>query len=339
MKNLTRNLTVATLSLALVGLSTLPASAVTFNGGGVTIGDLTNGTYWVLDDRNGATGHSRMYVDGAEFLQVVHYSGHLSIDGQEMSYSTDFDLSTDGNGDQVMIGVGTFGSLDVTAEYRAYAEGDLLRQTWVMTNNTRSSVTVTPSVYEDISDFFSESGTTSSGDILLTTADYWYTQFDSRFVNGDTTVGQTVVYSKFWGSPDHTRLTSVSPDLVLTDYGDGRVEFTDITIKPGASFQWVTFHSMATYDISGDEAATDLAAIAAGEAAVAEFGDSDPTLSGSARLTRELDLTIPSNWFSGGVSEELAPTGGDDIALLTLFASIGLFAASVAVRQRRAMRS
>ena len=211
-----------------------------------------------------------------------------------------------------------------------------MRQVFVLTNNTADAITFTPSVNEDISDVWSNSATTSSGDILLTTADYWYTQFNSAYGEG-ATPSYTGVYSKFWGAPDHLTVVSVDPELSLTDYTSGEVVFGDITIEPGESYQWIMFHSIATYDVTGDDAARDIAAIAAGEAARAELGGASPSLDGSERLTRGLDMAINSNWFSVEVPEEaeLAETGINTPAYLLSAGAMIAFAAAVRVAARR----
>ncbi len=316
--------------------TTAASAASGFTGGTVLAGDSSNGTYWDFSDQNGEIGHSFPVVDGAAWGWVAHYDGTLMVDGGRLSYDGPFDITTDENLDQVITGVGMFGSLDAAVEYRVYAEGDLMRQVFVLTNNTADAITFTPSVNEDISDVWSNSATTSSGDILLTTADYWYTQFNSAYGEG-ATPSYTGVYSKFWGAPDHLTVVSVDPELSLTDYTSGEVVFGDITIEPGESYQWIMFHSIATYDVTGDDAARDIAAIAAGEAARAELGGASPSIDGSERLTRGLDMAINSNWFSVDVPEEaeLAETGINTPAYLLSAGAMIAFAAAVRVAARR----
>lgn len=337
MNTLTKSL-LALAASATVGLSTVvPAVAVPYSSGYITFGDTTNGTSWGLDDREGTIAHSLLYVDGVVFDQITHYSSGLKLDGNIMTPNDDFDISVDAvTGDQVVVGTGTYGTLDASVEYRAYTDGDLFRQVFLLTNNTGSTITVTPSTMEDISDFASDNATTSSGDIALTTADYWYTQFDTLYdgvFNGVpyTSPGQTVVYSKFWGSPDHVTVSAIGPelDLLVPSYDD--VTFGDITLSPGDSYQWIHFHSMKSYDIAGDEAADEAAAIAAGVSAQDEFGGDAPSLDGSGRLSYGLDLSIPSNWFPGDV--ELADTGVE--AGLSIAVGVTLLAAGIAIAMRK----
>lgn len=324
-------------AVALTFASVLPAYASVWNGDTIVFGDTTDGTEWSIYS-DGGLDHSYVYIDGQVFDRVICESSGLQLDGSYFEYADDMDITTDTNGDQVVTGTGTFsandGDVDATVEYRAYAAGDLLRTTYVLTNNTGSAITVEPSIYEDPSDNSSDSATTSSGDLTVGTDDYWYTTFDS------TT--PSVVYSKFWGAPDYVSVTNTGGLDISTNESSETVTFGTVTIAAGASFQWIVFHSLKGYALDDDADTQDGNAIAAGQAAVDEFGGANPSLSGSERLTYALDTSIASNWFPAQTETApdpaLAETGADLAAPLG-FAVLALFAgAAVVIARRRAQR-
>ena len=348
-----RNAILATSAVALTcSLAATPAFAEPFEPGAIQVGDFTDtpesggqpivtgsGAYWILGSADGSLDHAFVYLDGVKFFQVLHYGGALSVDGELMTPSGELDQTTEeSTGDVVTVGQGTFGALQATTEFRLYAEGDLFRSTYVLTNNTAAPITFTPSVYLDLTDAYSASSTTSSGDLALTTDDYWFTQFNSEW--------KTAAYSNFWGAPGQTTVTDVGT-LDLETYTDDDVVFGDITIAPDSSFQWILFSSMATYDLNDDLAVRDAAAIAAGAAAAAEFGGATPTLAGSERLTRGLDLDIASNWFAAPTVEaaqeevakrQLAETGSEGALLLAVAGPLAIIGAILFMSRRRFAR-
>ena len=319
----------AALAVALIALPNA-AHASSFGGGNVTVGDTTNGADWQIYD-DGSIDHSYVYTNGDTFDRVVCGTyGGLLVDGNSFSVNgSGTDIVTDSNNDQVITGTGTFSttssSLDAVVEYRLYAEGDLLRTSYVLTNNTSSAITFTPSVYEDPTDNNSDSATSTSGDNLADTNDTWYTTFDS------TT--PSAVYSKFWG----VKPTALNGFEFNSNESSEEVDFATVTIQPGASYDWIFFHSYKSYSLTGDAAAIDAAASAAGAAAVAEFADNGSALPSSGRIIRGLDLTMESNWHPAVAptpAPTLASTGSDFTGIVALGGAF-LVGGAVALMRRR----
>jgi len=329
------------IALALLAGTASPAFASSFSGADVWIGDSTNGTKWYLDVTGGID-HSYVYVDGFAYDRVYcGTDGGLQVDGDELSSNSDFDLVTDGNGDVVVTGTGTYGDLTVAAEYRAYAEGDFLRTAYVLTNPTSDPITFTPSVYEDPSDAYSDAATTTNGDNVVDTTDNYYTTFDTQ----DTDEGPSVVFSRFWGSPSAFGVASVGDlDITSNEVSDD-VTFSDVTIAAGESYLWITYTRMGSYVVTGDKATDDAEALVSSAAGVSEFSaDWVP----SERLQRDLDTSISSNWVFVApapvvepvVEPVLAATGVDTAAIASsalagafvLVAGLGF----IALRRRKA---
>lgn len=211
----------------------------------------------------------------------------------------------------------------------------------MITNPTAEAITVTPSVYEDPSDAQSDNASSTDGDNVADLSDTWYTTFDSLHIEGDSE--PSAVYTKFWG----TNPAQLNSFAFNDDYNSDEVEFAPITIAPGESYNWIFFHSYRAYTLSTDSdaevknAADVAAAVAAGEAAVAEFRNNGSTLPASGRLIRGLNLEVESNWDLEVLSNEpeaptLANTGSSDLVLgfagITL---IALGAASVVFTRRQ----
>lgn len=322
----------AALAALLTGTSATVASATAWFGGDITIGDSTNGSVWYVNEE-GSIDHSDFYLNGVDFDQVVCGTyGGLMIDGDTLSDNDDLDLTEEvATGDQVVTGTGSFLSGDLTAsiEYRVYAEGDLLRTAYTLTNDTGSAITFTPSVYEDPSDGSSDDATSSSGDNLADLDDVWYTTFGD--IGGSPA---SAVYTKFWGNPNQITVVDVNDFSFKDSQTSDDVIFGDITLEPGESYLWVFFHSYKTYDNSGDDAADIAAAVAAGDEAVAEFGDS---LLLTGRLARGLDTSLSTNWSYTAEEEDssLPNTGFDSTSVLQFAAILVVGGAAVAVTRRR----
>jgi LPXTG-motif cell wall-anchored protein len=319
-----------------IALAPTAAHATPFSGGHVVIGNNTDGADWQIY-ADGGIDHSYVYVAGQTFDRVIcGTSGGLLVD--ENSFNVDgagLDQTTDSNGDIVTVGNGTFSNgLDAAVEYRLYAEGDLLRTSYVLTNNTGTPITFTPSVDEDPSDNSSDSATTTSGDNIVDLNDTWYSTFD--------VTSPSAVYTKFWGAtPVNVRSLSVA-----ASESSDLVDFANVTIAAGASYNWIFFHSYKGYDVSGDDAAKIAAAQAAGAAAVAEFSASGDALPTSGRILRGLDLSIESNWkpaqessTSSTKKKTLANTGSNDNALLEIAAALVVLGSTVLVARRRSRRA
>ena len=381
---LKKTFSIAAVASALVASSAMPATAVAWSGSeDLIVGNSVDFTYWDLDEA-GSIDHSGIVHDengdgdlsNGEDLNAdgildvgedtnsngvldlgpdytfdrvwCGTSGGLELDGDYLD-SADLDRVVDANGDIVISGTGDFrsGDLDATVEYRVYAEGDLLRTSYVVTNNTNAAITVTPSTEDDTQDN-SGSGTTSSGDSVIGNSDLWWTQYDTDFDDIDwldtavytgTLYSPSVVFGRYYGSPG----------LIAADFGDfdpfdqeyDDVTYTDVTIQPGASYQWIFFYQMLSYDQSAGaepgflnqsaNAAVVTAAAAASDGAADEFG-ADLELTG--RLARGLDADIAANWV---IDPELADTGVDASGIAiggAMLAAAGI--AFVATRRRKA---
>ena len=376
-----KSVSTAVLAGALIAGSAMPASAVAWSGSDIIIGTSVDYTYWDLDEA-GSIDHSGIVhdenfdgllsngedLDADGILDVGEdtnsnsvldlgpdysfdrvwcgTSGGLLLDGDELD-NADLDRVVAANGDVVISGTGEFrgGDLDATVEYRVFAEGDLLRTSYVVTNNTNAAITVTPST-EDDTDDNSGSGTTSSGNGVIGDSDLWWTQYDTDFdgIDGLDTDSYTgtldspsVVFGRYYGSPGLIAADFSEFDPFDGDSGD--VTFTDVTIQPGASYQWIFFYQMLSYDQSAGADPLDYsanagvvtAAAAASDNAADEFG-ADLELTG--RLARGLDADIDSNWV---INPELADTGVDASGIAiggAMLAAAGI--AFVATRRRKA---
>lgn len=349
---LKKTLAITGVSAALIAGCAFPAAAAPadFTGGYVYVGTDYDFTYWDLDTDGGISHSGIVHDDDAdgqydagddyEFDRVwCGTSGGLELDGNGFSSDATEQIDTDSNGDQVVTGaMANWRGLSATAEFRAYAEGDLLRTTYVLTNNTNSAITVTPSTTDDTSDSSGE-GTTMSGDSTFELTDLWWTQYSTAYLSEnwwDTSDHfPSVVFGRYYGSVGSVTLTSDTAfDPFADTYDD--VVFGDVTIQPGASYQFVFFYQMLSFDQSaGYGAATDAAALAVSNHAADEFGGTNPALSG--RLARGLDLTIASN-FAPATTPDLASTGFDASGLGLAGAVLALAGAAVIVRRRKATR-
>jgi LPXTG-motif cell wall-anchored protein len=321
----------AATSALLVG-SVLPAHAVAWDGNDIIVGDESSGTYTQWGPYSEpALGHSYRYVEGTQFDNVICEGSSFEIDGNYFELpdstgpsSSDWDLITDANGDQVLTLDGQFTTdssvLDATAEVRFYAEGDLMRMTYVLTNNTGAAITFTP-VWIDGSSIDSYgSGSTSDGDQVWEVSDWWLTAYNSSY--------PSVVATWLFGAPDLLSIETVADSNVLI--GGDRTDFTmsDVTIQPGASTQFVFFYSMRVYNLGGGAAA---AAAAADDALISEYASGH--LAG--RLLRGLDETVPGANVHLGAA--LAETGVDASGIAiggAMLAAAGI--AFVATRRRKA---
>ena len=381
---LKKTFSIAVVASAIVASSAMPASAVPWSGSDLIVGDSVDYTYWDLNEA-GSLDHSGIVHDENSDGQLANgedlnadgildagedtnsngeldlgpdyefdrvwcgTSGGLELDGDDLD-NADLDRVVAANGDVVISGTGEFrgGDLDATVEYRVFAEGDLLRTSYVVTNNTNAAITVTPSTVDDTTDN-SDSGTTSSGDSAIGNSDLWWTQYNTDFDDNDwlgydgytgTLYSPSVVFGRFYGSPG----------LIAADFSDfdpfggesDDVTFTDVTIQPGASYQWIFFYQMLSYDQSAGanpdpeedlsaNAGVVTAAAAASDNAADEFG-ADLELTG--RLARGLDAHIDSNWV---INPELADTGVDASGIAiggAMLAAAGI--AFVATRRRKA---
>ena len=318
-----------------IALAPTAAHATSFSGGHVVIGNNTDGADWQIYE-DGGIDHSYVYIAGQTFDRVICGTyGGLLVDGNTFSVDgTGLDQTTDSNNDVVTVGNGNFSNgLDAAIEYRLYAEGDLLRTSYVLTNNTGSPITFTPSVYEDPSDNSSDSATTTSGDNIVDLNDTWYTTFD--------VTSPSAVYSKFWG----VKPVNVNSLSVVGSETSDEVVFADVTIPAGASYNWIFFHSYKGYDVSGDDAAKIASAQAAGAAAVADFADNGQALPDSGRVLRGLDLSLESNWHpvqapsAPSTKKKLANTGSNDNGLLAVAGALVVAGSTVLVARRRSRRA
>lgn len=315
----------ATLALAAVAA---PASAEPWSGGEIVIGDwgTTNldGASWFVES-GGSIDHSYRAFAGDEYTNVVCGTyGGLKINDSEVSTNSDLDRVVADNGDVVISGTGVYGDMDVTLEYRVFAEGDVLRTTYVITNTTGSAVTFTPSTYEDPEDAYGQ-GSTSSGDELLGSSDTWYQVYDVQ--------SRSAVYTKLIGNLQIEGEDIMNP--VQGDYND--VTYSDITLGAGESIQIVLFHSYVAYDTAGDEASDNNAAAAAAQAVIDEF---DGGLVLSERLATGLNRDIASNFTFAAdeapVEEEevLAETGVNAMAGIALGVAVAAAGAVMVLRRR-----
>ncbi|PTW90891.1 LPXTG-motif cell wall-anchored protein [Microbacteriaceae bacterium MWH-Ta3] len=313
-------------TLAVLAMAT-PASADPWSGGDVIVGDYgtTNldGASWYVDSL-GNIGHSYRAFGGQDFDRVVcgEYGG-LMIDDSYVTTDGDLDKVVADNGDIVISGTGTFGDLDATLEYRVFASGDVLRTVYILTNNTGSAITVTPSTYEDPSDSYGQ-GSTSSGDEMLGSSDNWYQVYDTQI--------PSALYTKLFGS-----LQIVGEDIINpVQGGSDEVTFADITIPAGESYQFILFHSYVGYDVEGDEASDINAAAAAAQAVIDEF---DGGLALSERLATGLIADIDGNFTIASdeeaVEEEALAETGVNATTGIVFGAAALAAGAVLVLRRR----
>jgi LPXTG-motif cell wall-anchored protein len=183
---------------------------------------------------------------------------------------------------------------------------------------------------------------------VIGNSDLWWTQYDTDFDDTDwldadgytgTLYSPSVVFGRYYGSPGLIAADFVDFDPFDQESDD--VTYTDVTIQPGASYQWIFFYQMLSYDQSAGadpdplnksaNAAVVTAAAAASDGAADEFG-ADLELTG--RLARGLDADIAANWV---IYPELADTGVDASGIAiggAMLAAAGI--AVVATRRRKA---
>jgi len=326
----------ATTCALLVG-SVLPAHATPWDGSDIIVGNQASGTYtgWSFYS-DPYIGHGYRYVSGVtDFDNVVCEGVQFNIDGNEPDLfgttsnlsDSDWDLVTDPSGDQVMTVAAQF-STDSSAvigadiEYRFYAEGDLARATYVLTNDTGSAITFTPSYDEGSSlDNYGE-GSTSDGDQTFEVSDWWLTVYDSGY--------PTVVATWLLGAPDLLSIESIDEgdSGVVTEGGYVEATMSDVTIQPGASVQFVFFYAMNVYSQGAGAAAS---AAAADDAVISGYASGHLT----GRFLRGLDETVPGANVHLGAA--LAETGVDASGIAiggAMLAAAGI--AFVATRRRKA---
>ena len=338
---------------AFIAPVTASAAPVSWSGDEVEIGsgDQNTGSLTIWDiDEAGSISHSVRFVNGLEYRQVwCGTSGGLLVDTNELDNAT-LTIDTDGNGDKVVSGTGTFsaddGTLDAAVEYRVYAEGDLLRTSYKLTNNTASAITFTPSMSEDISDGTAGDGDTfaaltSGGDAQIDTTDWWwsYVEVEEDTNSKTSSAVPSVVFSRFWGNKQGAvdlgdfSFEVIDNGGVLTDNRDyDDVYFEDLTIAPGDSYLWVNFYKMDTYaytlvtaNVTGYEANLASATAVMNTAA-------DDLKSGllAGRYARNLDLTLETNW----APVQLPTTGSDSTGLVLAGMALALMGGAVLVRRR-----
>lgn len=327
----------AAVVLAALAVPAVAGAAPTSWSSGIWVGEenCSTGTctYWDLSD-DGGIGHSYVYVDGLQFGNVIcGTEGELNLDGNSLTSNGDMMIDTDANGDKVVTGTGYFVTgLDATVEYRAYAEGDLLRMVYVVTNNTGSAVTVNPSVYEDPSDSYPDNetagygaSTTTDGDDQVETTDRWYVMYEPTEPAG--------IYGRFWGSQDDISISGVNSFDITASQNSDDVDFGSVTIPAGGSYQWIFFHKYLSwgYDAAATNDANRDAQAAVAATADDEFGAS---LALTGRLSRNLDGTILNNWGYSGEPETLPTTGSDSTGLVLAGLTLAIMGGAVLVRRR-----
>jgi LPXTG-motif cell wall-anchored protein len=303
----------------------MAAHASAFTGGDVTVGDTTNGFQLQLDV-NGSIDHSEWYLNGQEFSHVVcGTNGGLMVNDDYFSPDgSGLDSVTDSNNDIVITGNGSFpNQISAAVQYRIYSAGDLLRTSYLLTNNTSAATTFELSVEEDPSDAYSANGTSTNGDTTADLNDSWYNTFHTNNgeIGNEYSSKPSISYTKIWGQKP-TALNgfefgkmNLAQDGV--DQSSESVIFETITLAPGESYQWIMFASFKTYDLSGDAAADIAAAKAASQSIIAEFLNNGTKLPTSGRLVRNLDLSVANNWNIAAAVPTLANTGAESLYLAT----------------------
>lgn len=179
-------------------------------------------------------------------------------------------------------------------------------------------------MYEEPTDNYSESATTTNGDNIVDSTDNYYTTFDVSV--------PSVVFSKFWGTPGEFGITDT--DGLGLVYGDsGTVVFSDVTIPAGGSFQRIVYTRIASYVVTDVEQTDIAAALATSVMGVSEFSaDWVP----NERLLRGIDVSIDSNWSVEAAAvpavPALANTGSNEsVATIVGFAGLALLGAGATV--------
>lgn len=349
MKKNSRVALIATTSLALVLSGSLGAQAAPgdWQPGFVNLPAREDGSFirWDITDESGTMGHVMRFLpdsgypaneySGTEMVERTACSGQdFTLNNQFFTANSDYDSITDSNGDVVISGTGYWSlseQIDSAVTTRIYSEGDLMRTSHLLTNNSANPVTITFKIEHDITDTVA-AGTSSSGDNAWTSADRWVSAWDAE--------ANSMVYSIFWGTPDILNTDTISlvdddtsePLSTMTVPFTATQTFESFTIAAGAQYQLVLFQSNREYN------GTEAGAEAAQAAAVAEFSAANFGLSG--RLARGLDTSIPGNWTAGtAAGEELANTGSTMDATPIAFGAFALISAGAgavfAARRRR----
>ncbi len=258
---------------------------------------------WRISSAAGTMGHVQRgsgaydgygYTGGTTVTQLVCTGQDVTLNDLAFVPNADFDSTTEvDTGDYVVTGTGTWAGLDDAVQIRVFGEGDLMRTSHVLTNNTGSAITVTWKMHHDWTDAGNIAHVqTSTGDNVWDASDIWAGAYSE-----DPGV---MVAAFFWATPElltnsSTSFFDNSNSQAITNLGTafyGDQTFNTFTVTPGAKYQLMWFDS-------NTEAAaeTNDARAAALTAAVAEFGDWEWGY--HDRSARGIDVTIPGNWREG----------------------------------------
>lgn len=303
---------------------------------------------WRISSAAGTMGHVQRgsgtfgeygYDTDVVVTQLVCTGQDVTLNTLSFVPNADFDSTTEvDTGDFVATGTGTWAGLDDAVQIRVFGEGDLMRTSHLLTNNTGSPITVTWKMHHDWTDAGAIAHVqTSTGDNVWDASDIWAGAYSE-----DPGV---MVAAFFWATPDLLTNASTAfidnnlslPLVNLTEAFSGDQTFNTFTVAPGAKYQLMWFDS-------NTEAAaeTNDARQAALTTAVAEFGDWEWGV--HDRSARGIDVTIAGNWREGHYNPQpktatLPNTGarldGAWIALGLLVAAGGVFAIRRRVRSVR----
>lgn len=226
------------------------------------------------------------------------------------------DVTTTTEGDVVVQGpVEQHSGLDVTVQYRFYADGDLVRVLATYTNPTGAPITVTTGTE---SNFGSDSGThldaESSGDGAVDTSDRWMVTHQDDNANDP-------VITSVWAGPG----TGVTPSQVELA-GDDLDTAASITVAPGASVTLAYFSLLNAWtsgaapseppvdDLSAPEAVAAAFTVAPGVAAAvsAAVANANASTSEFSSFSGRLAAGIPAgtrvlNWGTVGGATPSTP--------------------------------
>ena len=268
--------------------------------------------------------HFERYVGGTAsedgiFFDAPFCSSGWGIDLTDPAATVEIDE----HGDKVFVLTGTYDGLDVRGELRMYAEQDLLRWHWTFENNTNAAINGLDIEIDngDSQDNYGE-GTTSDGDQVWETGDWYATMFDS---SNNSETEQSGIATAFMGGNGEIAVDEVEEDDVVTNGSELYLHYI-LDVPAGGTKELIYFLSNSDYT----EATFTAESV---DPIVAEFEDGVV----QGRYARGLVDNDNSNWdviIPEAEEAALAETGVDASGIAMGGALVLAAGAAVAIRRR-----
>ncbi len=212
-----------------------------------------------------------------------------------------FDMTETAEGDIVLLGATErLDGLDVTVEYRFYADGDLVRSLATYTNPGDEPVTVSTGTWSGFGDGDEATiAATSSGDTAVTPADRW-------LISHNGGQGEPVL-TMVWQGPG----ADVSPDDTTAGTAGEGFAFSlttlqEITLAPGETLRLAYFTQVTAYEVASEPEPTPSPTASPGLGETPVLSDIDAAVTTATTATSEFGA------FSGRLTAGLA--AGTEVA-------------------------